>query len=174
MAGPTSGIDDAPADDLLRRRAERLARPLAADTGPQESQLVVAELALGDARYALPFADLQAALPLKDVTPVPLAPAHVIGVLRFRGQPVTALSLASLLGIRGWRRDPAVLLVVATAHRPIAIDSEAIPRQTTLARAAVDGARLRGGSGILEVATARGEIVNLLELGRLLAARGLS
>jgi purine-binding chemotaxis protein CheW len=135
---------------------------------------MVAEFSLGDARYALPFAQLQAALPLRGVTPVPLAPAHVIGVLRFRGQPISVLSLASLLGVRGWSRDPAVLLIVATAHKLVAIDSEMIPKPGTLDQAAIDIARIRGGVDVIEVATVTGELVNLLEMDRLLAARGLA
>jgi purine-binding chemotaxis protein CheW len=166
--------EDAAIIDLLRRRAERLAVPLGQEAGADGAELALAEFSLGDGRYAIPFAELQAALPLKDVTPVPLAPAHVIGIMRFKGQAITALSLASLLGIRGWRRDPAVLLVVATARKVVAIDSEVIPKLTRIRRSAVDIGRIQGADHLVEIAgTSPGEILNLLDLGRLLDSKGL-
>src|SRR5207237_10106809 len=95
---------------LLLQRAERVRhKPAEAD---DETLLWVAEFPVGEETYALPLETLRAAVPLKMVTAVPLSPPHVIGILRFQGQIVTALSLASLLGGRGWREDPAVLLVV--------------------------------------------------------------
>jgi chemotaxis signal transduction protein len=161
--------------DLLRRRAERLAAPVGAPVEAADAELAVAEFSLGDARYALPFSELRAALPLKDVTPVPLAPAHLIGVLRFKGQAISALSLASLLGIRGWRRDPAVLLVVATARKTVAIDSEMIPKLVKLPRSAVEAGRVgTAAEHLREIARKDGEILNLLDLGRLLATKSLA
>src|SRR5207253_4573879 len=99
--------------DLLERRAARLReKPRAAE---EESVLWAAEFPVGEDSYALPLESLRAAVPLKMVTSVPLSPPHVIGILRFQGQIVTALSLASLLGGRGWREDPAVLLEIGRA-----------------------------------------------------------
>ena len=76
---------------------------------------------------ALPLESLRAAVPLRMVTPVPLSPPHVIGILRFQGQILTAMSLSSLLGGRGWREDPAVLLVVdpGMGGRLLALDCQA-------------------------------------------------
>ena len=171
MAQPESA--GAGNDDLLRRRAERLARPVALEEDTDEAQLLVAEFSVGDARYALPLANLRMALPLRDVTPVPLAPAHVIGVLRFEGQVITALSFASLLSIRGWRRDPAVLLVVACARKLVALDSETIPKLGTLPRAAIEIGRSRSADALVEIVTSGGQVTNLIDLDRLIQSRGL-
>jgi purine-binding chemotaxis protein CheW len=171
MSRPGDSLDQG--EELLRRRAARLAIPLREESAVAEEQVMVAELPLGDGRYALPLAELEAVVPLKDVTSVPLAPAHVVGILRWGGQLITALSLASVLGIRGWRRDPCVLLVVACRGKVIALDSEAIPRQIALPRLAIEIARGHGSGPVLEVVTTGGEIVNLLDLGKLLAAKGL-
>jgi chemotaxis signal transduction protein len=171
--GSAFGVADGGVGDLLRDRAERLALPVAQDSQAAEEHILVAELPLGDGRYALPLVDLRAAVPLKNITAVPLAPAHVIGMLRWEGQLITAFSLASVLGIRGWRRDPCVLLVVGWGARLVALDSEVIPKQIALPRAAVETARARGAGPVLEVVTGQGEIVTLLDIGRLLASKGL-
>jgi chemotaxis signal transduction protein len=160
-------------DDLLRRRAARLAQPRPTAGGEDDDLLTVAQFSVGDALYALPLTDLWAALALRDVTPVPLAPAHVIGVLRWQGRVVTALSLASLLGIRGWHRDPAVLLIVTSGRGLVALDSEAIPRLAALSRSRIEMSRARRQGAVLEVATAGGEMVNLLDVGQALATKGL-
>src|SRR2546423_7874892 len=128
--------------DLLERRAARLReKPRATE---EESVLWAAEFPVGEDSYALPLESLRAAVPLKMVTPVPLSPPHVIGILRFQGQIITALSLASLLGGRGWREDPAVLLVVDSGFgRLVALDCERIPKPVGLPHALVEQARAR-------------------------------
>src|SRR6202011_3917283 len=118
-------------NELLARRAQRIReKPAEAE---DENLLWVAEFPVGEETYALPLDTLRAAVPLKMVTPVPLSPPHVIGILRFQGQIVTALSLASLLGGRGWREDPAVLLVLDPGvGRLIALDCEQHPRPVAI------------------------------------------
>jgi chemotaxis signal transduction protein len=165
-------VADPEEDDLLRRRAARLAQPRPTAGDGEGDLLTVAQFSLGDAIYALPLTDLWAALPLRDVTPVPLAPAHVIGVLRWEGRVITAVSLASLLGIQGWRRDPAVLLIVTSGRGLVAVDSEAIPRLAALSRSRIEVSRARRQGPVLEIAGAGGEIVNLLDVGQVLAAKG--
>jgi purine-binding chemotaxis protein CheW len=159
-------------DDRLRRRAARLARPRPVASDEAEDRMSVAQFSLGDALYAVPLHDLRAALALRDVTPVPLAPAHVIGVLRWEGKVITAVSLASLLGVRGWQRDPAVLLIVACERRLVAVDSEMIPRLATLSRSAIDSGRARRQGPAVEIVGPGGVIVNLLDVGQAMASRG--
>jgi chemotaxis signal transduction protein len=161
------------AQDLLSLRAARLAQPRAVAGDGDENRLTVAQFSVGDAIYAVPLTDLCAALALRDVTPVPLAPAHVIGVLRWEGRVITAVSLAALLGIRGWRRDPTVLLIVACGRKLVAVDSEVIPRLGALSRTAIEAARGRRQGPAMEIATAAGGIVNLLDVAQALATKGL-
>jgi purine-binding chemotaxis protein CheW len=156
--------------DLLVRRAERVRqKPSEAD---EENVLWVAEFPIGEETYALPLDILRAAVPLKMVTAVPLSPPHVIGILRFQGQIVTALSLASLLGGRGWREDPAVLLVVDPGFgRLIALDCERIPKPTGLPHALVEEARARTTGPLCEITLPGMRQVNLLDLLRLMDRR---
>src|SRR2546423_1164057 len=149
--------------DLLERRAARLReKPRATE---EESVLWAAEFPVGEDSYALPLESLRAAVPLKMVTPVPLSPPHVIGILRFQGQILTAMSLSSLLGGRGWREDPAVLLVVdpGLGGRLLALDCERIPKPVPLPHALVEEARARqAGAGAAGTRPARPP-VNLLD-----------
>jgi chemotaxis signal transduction protein len=155
---------------LLQQRAERVRhKPAESD---DESLLWVAEFPVGEETYALPLETLRAAVPLKMVTAVPLSPPHVIGILRFQGQIVTALSLASLLGGRGWREDPAVLLVVDPGlGRLVALDCERIPKPSGLPHAQVEEARARSTGPVCEITLAGTRQVSLLDLLRLMDRR---
>jgi chemotaxis signal transduction protein len=157
--------------ELLERRAQRLReKPRSTD---QESVLWAAEFPIGEESYALPLDALRAAVPLRMVTPVPLCPPHVIGILRFQGQILTAMSLSSLLGGRGWREDPAVLLVVdpGLGGRLLALDCERIPKPVPLPHALVEEARARSAGAVAEVTLPGMHQVNLLDLGRLMDRR---
>ena len=157
--------------ELLERRAARLReRPRDAR---EEDAFWVAELSVGGAAYALPLADLLGVVPVRFVVPVPLAAPHVLGVVRFRGEMVTALSLAWLLGAPGWRRDPSVLLVVSpAAGRKVAIDCEEVPKPMALPMSArtVHAATLEaaGGPATIDLTTGDLRTVRLVRLERLL------
>ncbi|MCP3102906.1 chemotaxis protein CheW [Myxococcus sp. K15C18031901] len=158
------------AAELLERRASRLREQ--GETTVEEAVHWIAEFPLGEERYALSLEMLRAALPLKMVTPVPLSAPHVVGVLRFQGQVVSALSLASMLGGHGWRQDPAVLLVVDRGDGELcALDCEAIPRPTTLPMSAVETARTRAEGPVMEVFTQDRQLIHLIDLKRLFAMR---
>jgi purine-binding chemotaxis protein CheW len=157
-------------NQLLERRAARVREK---STEVEEEFLWVAEFPVGEETYAIPLDALRAAVPLRMVTPVPLSPPHVIGILRFQGQIITALSLASLLGGRGWREDPAVLLVVDPGFsKLLALDCERIPKPTGLPHALVEEARARATSAVIEITLPEMKQVSLLDLPRLMDGRG--
>jgi purine-binding chemotaxis protein CheW len=163
--------------DLLEERAKRLRGLDQSDANREEAVLLVAEFPLGEERYALPLEALRAALPLRMVTPVPLSSPHVIGVLRFQGQVLAALSLASLLGGHGWRQDPAVLLVVDRGDGELcAVDCEAIPRPIGLPVGAVEVARTRAEGPIIDVLFSsqpgQQQLVHLIDPARLFMRGG--
>jgi chemotaxis signal transduction protein len=156
---------------LLRARAAELARA-AAGLEPEAEGLIAALFWVGEEQYAIPLEHLRAAIPLTTVTPVPLAPPHVIGIVRFRGQAVTVLSFAAIFGIGGWRVDPAVLVVLEGAGgRLVAIDCEHIPRAATLPRAAIEAARAAGAGPLVELALPeQGRVLLLDDLAPLFGA----
>jgi len=154
---------------LLERRA---GRSRALPKLEEESIVWLAEFPVGEEQYAMPLEIVRAAVPLKLVTPVPLSPPHVIGILRFQGQIITAMSLASLLGGRGWREDPAVLLVVDPGvGRLIAFDCEQIPKPIGVAAGLVGEARERSRGPVAEIVLPGLRQLNLLDLRRLMDRR---
>src|SRR5438552_14791292 len=158
-------------NELLVRRAERVRHKTS--EVDEQNVLWVAEFPIGEETYALPLHTLRAAVPLKMVTAVPLSPPHVIGILRFQGQIVTALSLASLLGGRGWREDPAVLLVVDPGFgRLVAVDCERIPKPVGLPLKQVEDARAKATGAVAEVTLPGLRQVQLLDLRELMDRRG--
>ncbi len=162
-------VQDQEVRALLDERATRLRGR--SDTTADETVLMVAEFPLGEERYAIPLASLRAALPLRLVTAVPLSLPHVIGVLRYQGQVLAALSLAALLGGHGWRQDPAVLLVVDRGDGELcALDCEAIPRPLSISAAAVEAARTHAEGSVIEVLVPGSrQLIHLIDLPRLFA-----
>jgi chemotaxis signal transduction protein len=158
---------------LLDARTERLRARL--EKKAEEATLLVAEFRVGAENFAIPLHDFRAGVPLKLVTPVPLSSPDVIGIVRYQGRVITALSLAALLGVQGWRMDPTVLLIVEpTPGHLIGLDCEQIPKLSTLYVAAVEKARARSRGAILEVFTPGVDPVSLLDLKALLASRRAS
>ncbi len=156
---------------LLRARADRLKARLT--TKAEESTVMVAQFRVGDGQYAIRLADFRAAMPLKLVTPVPLSPPQCVGILRYQGRVISALSLASLLGIEGWRRDPTVLLVVEPVPgQLIGLDCEEIPKPCPVPLAAIDKARERSTGPILDLFIPGSPPINLLDLAALLDRGG--
>lgn len=153
--------------EILQLRATRLrSKPTSAQ---EEIPFWAAEFPVGDEQYAIPLNALRACVPLKMVTPVPLSPPHVIGVLRFQGEILTAFSLSALLEGRGWRADPSVLLVVDQGWGELlALDCEAIPRQVALPVQAVERAQASQSGAIAAVPIPGKKIIHLIDLPRLL------
>ena len=123
---------------LLEQRAERLRRRK--EDKQEEDGAWAAEFELGGERYALPLERLRACLPLKGVAPVPLAKRGVVGITRWEGKVVAVFSLSSLLGLRGWRRDPSVLLLITRGDTTVGLDCEEIPRSVQLPFQSLAGA----------------------------------
>ncbi|HEY8212227.1 MAG TPA: chemotaxis protein CheW [Myxococcaceae bacterium] len=155
--------------EILEIRRERLRKRPEAAAG-DEAVFWVAEFPVGDERYAVPLQRLRGSVPLRLVTPVPLSPPHVVGILRFQGQVLAALSLAVLLGGRGWRQDPAVLLVLeGPSGDLVALDCEQVPQPLAVPSSVVEAARGRGLETVAVVSLPGARQLNLIDLDRLLA-----
>jgi purine-binding chemotaxis protein CheW len=154
---------------VLEVRRERLRQK--PSLAGEEAMLWVAEFPMGDERFAIPLHQLRGSVPLKMVTPVPLSPPHVVGVVRFQGQVIAAISLAALLGGRGWRLDPAVLLVVEIRPGELfAVDAEQVPQPLPIPQRVVDAARSRSSGPLCAVGVPGVRQVNLIDLQALLQA----
>jgi purine-binding chemotaxis protein CheW len=175
VSAPLNGhARDVGGDDVrrvLEARAERLKARLTSKA--EEPTVMVAQFRVGDAQYAIPLGDFRAAVPLKLVTPVPLSPPEVVGILRYQGQVISALSLATLLGVGGWRTDPTVLLVVEPfAGKLIGLDSEEIPKPCALPAAPVEKAKRRGAEPVTPLFLPASVPIRLVDLAALLETKG--
>jgi len=152
---------------VLRRRAERLRLAERTDTA-DEGTVAIASFHVGEDQFAIELARMRAVVPLRLVTPVPLARPHVIGVLKFDGRIVTAHSLAARLGVRGWRHDPEILIVVELPNGELAaLDCEEVPTADALPAKRLAEARARSADAWLEVEGMNGKIVNVVDVARL-------
>src|ERR1041385_2095050 len=71
---------------------------------------------LGDQELGFPIAEVRETLPLQPITRVFLTPACIAGVFSLRGEIVTALDLAVLLGIPGSQvGDDSRIVVIENA-----------------------------------------------------------
>jgi chemotaxis signal transduction protein len=163
---------DLEAKALLLERAARLREKREDDATAMEDGGWVAEFSLGGQAYALPLEQVVACQPLRGVAAVPLGRPGVIGILRFQGKIVRVLSLASLLGSRGWRRDPSVLLILRTAAEELAVDCEEIPRVGQLPAGALAAAAGAKGEGLVELSLPGGRLLRFLNLEALLLKAG--
>ena len=89
--------DDRGVDGVLKRRAEQLARvPTSPDAG---DDVEVLACRLGNERYAVETRHLRAVQWINGITPVPGTPAFVLGIVSVRGEIVTLLDLAAMIGL---------------------------------------------------------------------------
>lgn len=70
---------------ILRARAQALARP-AAPTDLEGEVLDVLEFQLASERYAVETSFVREVLPLRDLTPLPCTPPHLVGIVNVRGR----------------------------------------------------------------------------------------
>src|ERR1700716_1068916 len=85
------------AEEVLKRRAEQLAKlPHTAEAGDQVEVLVCR---LGGERYAVETRHLRAVQWVSGITPVPCTPSFVVGIVSVRGEIVTLLDLAAMIGL---------------------------------------------------------------------------
>ena len=129
---------------------------------------------VASAHLAVPADCVDEILELGEVTPVPLAPRHVGGLINLRGDALPLLDLTAFLGLTAPSRPTTVLvtradvyrvgLLVHRAHgaRPLGDRSAAAPARLT------QPARLREFA-LAEIETEAG-VQALLDLARLLEA----
>ena len=130
-------------------------------------------------RFAIDASAIQEVLPLVDVRPIPHAPPGVTGVFDFRGTPVPVVDISLLVTGRAAERCLSTrLLVIGYPDRngdtrPLGVVVEHATRTMRRERAdfvdaglASDRAPYLGG-----ITRDRGELVQCLEVSRLLAPR---
>ncbi|MDQ7782136.1 MAG: chemotaxis protein CheW [Desulfomonilaceae bacterium] len=98
---------------ILRERARRLARKRDAEEDKDEACLSVIGFRLGEERYAVEVGFVREVYALRDLTPVPCTPRHILGIVNVRGQVVSVTDMKVLFGLpgNGVRDDCRVLIL---------------------------------------------------------------
>lgn len=86
------GISGKNKEQILRIRAEELAREIATSELDTE-RIEVVEFSLAHENYAIELNYIREVYPLKELTPVPLTPPFVLGIINFRGQILSIIDL---------------------------------------------------------------------------------
>jgi purine-binding chemotaxis protein CheW len=153
---------------LLEARAIRLAAP-PKTLDAEEDTLWFATFPVGELEVAIELEQLRAAVPLRRVAPVPLAPPEVVGIVRWSGVVLTVFSLAFLLGGQGSRGDSSYLVILERGGgRLVAFDCAQIPLATTRPAREVELARTRNNGPIVDVSR-EDRILSVIDVEKLLA-----
>lgn len=80
------------AKQVLKTRAQVLAQEVKPAEGPQDTFEVI-EFMLAYERYAVESAHVREVYPLKELTPLPCTPAHVLGIINLRGQILSVIDV---------------------------------------------------------------------------------
>jgi purine-binding chemotaxis protein CheW len=80
---------------------------------------------LGDRMFGLPILVVREIIRSCDITPVPLVPAHVRGLINLRGQVVTIMDLGVRLGIQGRAADAGSNVVILSPEGDAASQGQA-------------------------------------------------
>lgn len=144
---------------VLRERARLLARPL--HRAVVEETLDFVTLDLDGAGYAVDAEMVRGVFPLRDLTPLPTAPAWVMGITNVRGAIVAVIDLAAVLSGGKQRRAHGRVVLVDVAGVELGIDVAAcavvrIPRSRLGSRQVAPGTFLRDvsveGRAVLDMA----------------------
>ncbi len=84
---------------ILKERAKILARPIA-DEAPEEC-ITVLHFQLAYEQYAIETKYIREALFIKEITPLPLSPKFVVGVVNVRGDIMSALDIRKFFNLAG-------------------------------------------------------------------------
>jgi purine-binding chemotaxis protein CheW len=76
----------------------------------------------GEEQYALPVEEVREIAPLGRVSPVPGAPAEVLGVWNLRGDVMAVIDLATVLGIAGGEASRIVVAEQGDLHAGLVVD----------------------------------------------------
>ncbi len=93
-----AGSDRLRSEELLRKRAEKLARTKRSDAAGRHFQ-TVAVVAVGKELLGIPVANLGEIVPVPPITPLPRLPSWMLGIAHVRGELLSVASAAKWFGV---------------------------------------------------------------------------
>ena len=99
--------------------ARALIQPQSPTASGHEPEMKVFTVVSGGAVYGLPIASVQTIFRIDRITPVPLAPSEIVGLINLRGKINTAASLRLILGLEdeGNYTDALAICIERRAER---------------------------------------------------------
>jgi chemotaxis signal transduction protein len=91
-------------------------------------------LPLGDRLYAVPFKSVRQVLGEPPLTPLPLAPAPVLGLVNFGGEISPVFDSALLLGLAPFKVPCVVMLETSVGVAGVTVSDIPIPAELAAAR----------------------------------------
>ena len=119
--------------DVLNRRAKNLAKPIA-ELEAQLAQVSLLEFSMLGQRYAVSLESVLAVTRVLEITPIPLVPKHITGIIRRRGDSIALVSLPYFFNAsRGGISDADFAVIVQVKGKRFALQVEEIIGVTALA-----------------------------------------
>jgi len=128
-------LSDATDQEILRRRAEQLARGSRQEEQDHADEVLVQVLGIGDERYGVELTHIWEVFPYREITPVPGTPAMVRGVINFRGEIVPIYDLIAVVSGSPSGRTPTGACVVLGRDKvdlAVAVDAVEPPLKVNL------------------------------------------
>ncbi|MBL9028687.1 MAG: chemotaxis protein CheW [Myxococcales bacterium] len=127
--------------------------------------------------FGVDVKDVQEVLMAQEVTPVPLAPPHIVGLTNLRGQILPALDLRTRLGIAPRpEKAPSSNLVVKTSEGPVSLVvdeiGDVIELPTNAWREVPETVSPAERQFVQQIATLEDRLMLRLDIGRLLDEDG--
>jgi purine-binding chemotaxis protein CheW len=151
-------LSPAQANQLLRRRADELARADGEEVN-SEDVLHVVRFRLGDENIAVAADCVLELLVLESVTPIPQAPPHFIGITNLRGHVTAIVDLCVLLEIPRENRVRRQALILGREETEFGIAVDGIDHVTTLHRSELVGSAMTAHQDLIKGLTADGLLV---------------
>lgn len=138
-------------------------------------QLVV--FFLGDAEYAVTIDQVQEIINVTEITRVPRAPFHILGVFNLRGKVIPAIDLKQRLSLGSTTvTDVSRLVVVKVGEHVVGFLVDGVSETTTVDKVAIEPASVMMGSvsqdvveGIVKIGS---RLLTWLNLERVLVKSG--
>lgn len=114
------------AEEVLRRRAESLAREATAEETVELTSILA--FRLGEEWYAVSIDDVREIFQEYAITPMPCVPEHVIGVVNVRGEILSVTDPARLMllgsvSVNAGAMPPAVVVSDGTVSTALVVDA---------------------------------------------------
>ena len=129
-----AGRNGADARQILRARAEALAQK-PASAGLETEQVELLEFRVGPERWAVELGLVREVEFLRNLTPIPCTPIHVLGVIQLRGRIVAVNDLRQLFKILVDVETPRPKVIVLSKDEcELAVLVDTVDGTTTIAR----------------------------------------